>query len=48
MDGPQKLKIALEETRMLVLGAQVLLGFQLRGAFEDGFEDLPTGSLRPS
>jgi Family of unknown function (DUF6328) len=34
-------KTALEETRMLVLGAQVLLGFELSGVFREGFEDLP-------
>ncbi len=40
MEGARKLKIALDETRMLVLGAQVLLGFQLRGPFEKAFETL--------
>ena len=32
---------ALDETRMLVLGAQILLGFELNGVFRDGFENLP-------
>ncbi|HWX42004.1 MAG TPA: DUF6328 family protein [Blastocatellia bacterium] len=32
---------ALDETRMLVLGAEVLLGFQYRSAFESGFEQIP-------
>src|SRR4051812_317148 len=36
-----KIKIALDETRMLVLGVQILIGFQLRGAFEAGFDRLP-------
>jgi Family of unknown function (DUF6328) len=36
-----KLKIALDETRMLILGAQVLLGFQMRSVFQDAFEQLP-------
>lgn len=27
---------------MLILGAQILLGFQLRGVFSDGYEQLPT------
>lgn len=36
-----KIKIGLDETRMLVLGAQVLVGFQFRGVFADGFEHLP-------
>jgi hypothetical protein len=40
MDRARKLKIALDETRMLILGAQVLLGFQLRGPFEKMFESL--------
>src|SRR5205807_1465425 len=31
----------LDETRMLILGAQILLGFQFRGAFSDGFDQLP-------
>jgi Family of unknown function (DUF6328) len=41
MDGAEKIKIALDETRMLVLGAQVLLGFQLRSAFQERFDKLP-------
>ena len=32
---------ALAETRMLVLGAQILLGFELSGVFREGFESLP-------
>jgi hypothetical protein len=36
-----KVKLGLDETRMLVLGAQVLVGFQFRGAFADGFDRLP-------
>jgi Family of unknown function (DUF6328) len=38
MDSAEKLKLALDETRMLVLGAQVLLGFQLRSAFQEVFD----------
>jgi len=34
-------KTALDETRMLVLGAQVLLGFEFSGVFREGFERLP-------
>lgn len=46
MQAAEKLKIALDETRMLVLGAQVLLGFQLRSAFAERFADLsPTSRL---
>jgi hypothetical protein len=40
----EKVKLGLDETRMLILGAQILLGFELRGAFEDGFETLPQHS----
>lgn len=32
---------ALNETRMLILGAQVLLGFDFEAAFQPGFERLP-------
>ncbi len=41
-----KIKLGLDETRMLVLGAQVLVGFQFRGVFADGFERLPELSRR--
>lgn len=36
-----KVKNALNEARIAVLGAQVLFGFQFRAAFEPGFDDLP-------
>ncbi|MFL6216442.1 MAG: DUF6328 family protein [Blastocatellia bacterium] len=36
-----KVQNALDETRILILGSQVLLGFQFRSAFETGFEKLP-------
>jgi DMSO reductase anchor subunit len=39
-----KIQNALDEGRMLVLGSQVLLGFQFRSAFEQGFEKLPVAS----
>ena len=39
-----KIQNALDEGRMLVLGSQVLLGFQFRSAFEQGFEKLPLAS----
>jgi len=35
-----KVKNALDEARMLVLGAQVLLGFQYRGFFEKAYDEL--------
>jgi hypothetical protein len=36
-----KIKNALDEGRTLVLGAQVLLGFEFRSFFEQSFEQLP-------
>lgn len=36
-----KVENALNESRMLVLGAQVLVGFQFRSIFEPGFDSLP-------
>jgi hypothetical protein len=39
-----KIKTALDETRMLMLGSQILLGFQYRSVFEPGFERLPASS----
>jgi hypothetical protein len=36
-----KVKTALDETRMLILGSQVLIGFQFRAVFQDAFEQLP-------
>src|SRR4051812_48702896 len=39
-----KIKIALDESRMLVLGTQVLLGFQFRSIFEPAFDQLPQSS----
>ncbi|HJU17218.1 MAG TPA: DUF6328 family protein [Stellaceae bacterium] len=41
MELTKKVKTALDETRILILGAEILLGFQLRGAFSDAFEQLP-------
>ncbi len=37
-----RLQNSLDETRMLVLGAQVLLGFQFEAALQPGFERLPS------
>src|SRR5215203_5702006 len=39
-----KVENALNEARMLVLGAQVLVGFQFRSVFEPGFDHLPLPS----
>src|SRR5829696_6410856 len=36
-----KVQNALDEARMLILGSQVLLGFQFRAPLEPGFEKLP-------
>jgi hypothetical protein len=35
-----KVKTALDETRLLILGAQILFGFHLNGAFQRGFGEL--------
>ena len=35
-----KIKTALDEGRMLMLGSQILVGFQYRSVFESGFEKL--------
>jgi hypothetical protein len=40
----EKIKIALDESRMLILGAQVFLGLGFRSAFEPAFERLPKSS----
>lgn len=39
-----RVQTALDEARMLILGAQVLLGFQYRAVMEKGFESLPRSS----
>ena len=44
MELSKKVKTALDETRMLILGAQILLGFEFRAAFSDGFDELPVHS----
>jgi hypothetical protein len=36
----KKVKTALDETRLLILGTQVLFGFQLNGIFQETFSDL--------
>lgn len=40
MSLPKKVKTALDETRLLILGGQVLFGFQLSGVFQEAFADL--------
>jgi hypothetical protein len=36
----RKLKTALDETRLLILGVQILLGFEFQSVFQDGFGPL--------
>lgn len=40
----EKLKLALNENRLLILGAQVVFGFQFDGIFQDQFTALPSWS----
>lgn len=44
MSLSKKLKVGLDETRILILGSQILLGFQLQGAFRPTFEHMPCHS----
>jgi hypothetical protein len=44
MEIGKKVKLALDESRMLVLGAQVLIGFQFRSVFQEAFDSLPPWS----
>lgn len=39
-----RIKTVLDESRMLILGSQVLLGFQFKSVLEKGFEKLPQHS----
>ena len=41
MSLEKRTKIAFDDSRTLMLGAQILLGFQLQGPFQDGFASLP-------
>jgi phage shock protein PspC (stress-responsive transcriptional regulator) len=40
----RQLKIALDESRLLILGSQVLFGFQFNGVFQQQFDTLPVVS----
>jgi Family of unknown function (DUF6328) len=42
MEIAKLVKTALEETRMLILGAQILLPFEFSGVFRNGFMALPS------
>ena len=44
MSTVDRVKVGLDECRMLALGAQVLIGFQFQGVFQPGFDSLPTSS----
>ncbi|AWN55453.1 DUF6328 family protein [Methylobacterium sp. 17Sr1-1] len=41
MSLSKKVKVGLDETRILILGSQILLGFQFQGVFRPAFEHLP-------
>jgi hypothetical protein len=41
MSLERKVKNALDETRLLILGTQVLFGFQFNSFFQEGFAELP-------
>jgi hypothetical protein len=36
-----KIQDSLDETRMLVLGSEIPVGFEFTAHFQDGFSDLP-------
>jgi hypothetical protein len=44
----RKLKAALDETRLLILGVQILLGFEFQAVFQDGFSSLDPASRHMS
>ena len=44
MEIERRLKTALDESRLLILGAQVLFGFQFEAAFQELFSSLPASS----
>src|SRR3954470_1450743 len=44
MSLAKKVKTALDESRLLILGAQVLFGFQLNSVFQEAFVDLARSS----
>ena len=43
-DLDRRVKAALDETRLLILGVQVLLGFEFQCFFQDGFSNLSVSS----
>jgi len=40
----RRIKTALDETRLLILGSQVLFGFLFESVFQNGFETIPSMS----
>ena len=44
MDLADKLKMALDEGRLLILGEQVVFGCQFQMVFQERFEDAPRDS----
>ena len=44
MSTVRKFKTALDETRLLMLGAQILFGFEFNAVFQEGFKELPQSS----
>ncbi len=40
----QKLKIALDETRMSIMGAQILIGFQFQAVVQESLASVPSSS----
>jgi hypothetical protein len=44
MELDRKLKTALDESRLLILGAQVLFGFLFQAVFQDLFKEVPAAS----
>src|SRR4051794_14275367 len=43
MEMSRKLKAALDETRTLMMGSQILFGFQLEAVFQERFTELDVG-----
>jgi Family of unknown function (DUF6328) len=44
MDLDRKLKTALDESRLLILGAQIMFGFMFQAVFQDLFKEVPPDS----
>jgi len=44
MTFERKFKLAINDSRLVILGAQVLFGFQFNGVFQEMFRELPAVS----